>query len=87
MMRQPQHVTMCVPCWMTRWFYDVVVCVCAWPCASSDSVRVVVVALVLHHVPGDSGWTFLLSSVSERRARPSVFACEDVGPSRFLIFY
>jgi hypothetical protein len=51
-MRQPQHVTMCVPCWMTRWFYDVVVCVCAWPCASSDSVRVVVVALVLHHVPG-----------------------------------
>ena len=82
MMRQPQHVTMCVPCWMTRWFYDVVVCVCAWPCASSDSVRVVVACgsrVSFCIVPGrTAGWSFLLSSVSERRAQ-----C----PSRFLIFY
>jgi hypothetical protein len=78
MMRQPQHVTMCVPCWMTRWFYDVVVCVCAWPCASSDSVRVVVACGSRFASFRGGLWSFLLSSVSERRAQ-----C----PSRFLIFY
>ena len=83
-MRQPQHVTMCVPCWMTRWLHDVVVCVCAWTCEQ----RLCACGSRFASFRG-TGWTFLLSSVSEPRAQGtdhSVFACVDVGPSSESIF-